>query len=110
MWGQAFSVLGTVMNDRSIYVSREFLSDHFNVGIVWDYKGKTFAADLPNAVEIKESSQTPVALRLSMTEGQRLIDQLWDCGIRPSEGSGSAGQLAATQKHLEDMRTLVFKP
>lgn len=41
---------------------------------------------------------------------QQLIDELWRCGLRPSEGSGSAGSLAATQKHLEDMRTLVFKP
>lgn len=32
---------------------------------------------------------------------QMLMDDLWRCGIRPSEGSGSAGQLAATQKHLE---------
>ncbi len=39
---------------------------------------------------------------------QSLMDQLWACGLRPSEGSGSAGALAATQRHLEDMRTLVF--
>jgi hypothetical protein len=40
---------------------------------------------------------------------QTLIDELWRCGLRPSEGSGSAGAMAATQKHLEDMRKLVFK-
>ena len=40
---------------------------------------------------------------------QKMMDSLWDCGIRPSEGTGSAGAMAATQKHLEDMRTLVFK-
>lgn len=39
---------------------------------------------------------------------QDLMDQLWQVGFRPSEGSGSAGALAATQKHLEDMRRLVF--
>ncbi len=43
-------------------------------------------------------------------EVQALMDSLWDCGLRPSEGSGSAGAMAATQKHLEDMRTLVFNP
>jgi len=43
-------------------------------------------------------------------EAQALMDSLWTCGLRPSEGSGSAGAMAATQKHLEDMRTLVFKP
>lgn len=42
-------------------------------------------------------------------EAQFLMDGLWTCGLRPSEGSGSAGAMAATQKHLEDMRTLVFK-
>ena len=46
---------------------------------------------------------------LDKTAAQKLIDELWDCGLRPSEGSGSAGCLAATQRHLEDMRTLVFK-
>jgi hypothetical protein len=45
---------------------------------------------------------------LEMAEAQRLMDALWDCGLRPSEGSGSAGSLAATEKHLADMRALAF--
>jgi len=48
-------------------------------------------------------------LRLGIQQAQQLIDELWQCGLRPSEGTGSAGAMAATQKHLEDMRTLVFK-
>lgn len=47
------------------------------------------------------------ALRISGDEGQQLMDELWRCGLRPSEGSGSAGSLAATERHLEDMRALV---
>ncbi len=47
-------------------------------------------------------------MELSLDDAQALIDQLWDCGLRPSEGSGSAGALAATQKHLDDFRRLVF--
>ena len=46
--------------------------------------------------------------KLSPEMAQSLMDDLWDCGLRPSEGAGSAGALAATQKHLEDMRKLVF--
>lgn len=46
---------------------------------------------------------------LEVDEAQKLMDSLWDCGLRPSEGSGSAGALAATQRHLEDMRKLVFE-
>lgn len=49
------------------------------------------------------------AVSLEPQAAQKLIDDLWDCGLRPSEGTGSAGQLAAVQKHLEDFRTIVFK-
>lgn len=40
---------------------------------------------------------------------QTLMDDLWQCGIRPRDNTESPGALTATQKHLEDMRTLVFK-
>lgn len=43
------------------------------------------------------------------TQAQVLMDNLWDCGLRPSEGSGSAGALMAAQLHLEDMRRIVAK-
>ena len=48
-------------------------------------------------------------LRLGIQQAQQLTDELWQCGLRPTEGAGSAGAMAATQRHLEDMRTLVFK-
>lgn len=48
------------------------------------------------------------SISLSIPEAQSLMDQLWDCGLRPTEGTGSAGALAATQKHLDDMRALAF--
>ena len=40
---------------------------------------------------------------------QQLMDDLWQCGLRPTEGAGSAGSLAATKKHLDDMRKIVSK-
>lgn len=46
---------------------------------------------------------------LGMTAAQELMDSLWQCGLRPSEGSGSAGSLAATERHLKDMQTIAFK-
>lgn len=48
-------------------------------------------------------------VRIDRSEAQELMDSLWQCGIRPTEGTGSAGSLAATQKHLEDMRTIAFR-
>ena len=40
---------------------------------------------------------------------QVLMDDLWNCGIRPTEGKGSAGQLVAVQDHLKDMRKIAEK-
>lgn len=43
---------------------------------------------------------------LSQTEAQQLVDELWACGIRPTEGSGSAGQSGAQQAHIDDLRKI----
>jgi hypothetical protein len=52
---------------------------------------------------------TQEPIRLDRIAAQELMDQLWSVGLRPTEGKGSAGSLAATERHLEDMRALVFK-
>lgn len=49
------------------------------------------------------------AMVLKRDDLQSLMDELWSVGVRPSEGTGSAGSLAATERHLKDMRSLVFK-
>ena len=54
------------------------------------------------------SRELPPALRVTPEDAQQFMDELWRVGIRPTEGAGSVGQLAAVSKHLEDMRTLVF--
>lgn len=59
--------------------------------------------DVPDGAVIEPS------FRMDTADAQSLMDELWQCGIRPSSGAGSAGQLAATQAHLEDMRRLVFE-
>jgi hypothetical protein len=41
------------------------------------------------------------------TTAQHLMDELWNLGIRPTEGHGSTGQLAATEKHLDHVSTLL---
>lgn len=45
---------------------------------------------------------------LSNQSAQDLIDELWRCGLRPSEGAGSAGSLAATERHLKDMQAVAM--
>lgn len=46
----------------------------------------------------------PVAMQLSKEEAQQLMDALFNAGVRPTNGAGSVGQLAATQAHLVDMQ------
>lgn len=46
---------------------------------------------------------------LGPNQAQMLMDDLWAAGVRPTEGTGSAGSLKATEKHLEDMRKIAFK-
>jgi hypothetical protein len=59
--------------------------------------------------EVPEGQFTGPTLRLSRYEAQRLMDQLWACGLRPTESKASVGALDATAKHLEDMRTIAFR-
>lgn len=58
--------------------------------------------------EIPEGQQADPFLKLSPADAQQLLDELWRCGIRPSQEQGSTGQSAAMQKHLDDMRTIAF--
>lgn len=59
--------------------------------------------------QIELGTFAPPVLEISETTAQALVDALWQCGIRPTDGTGSAGALQATQNHLKDMRDLVFK-
>jgi len=52
--------------------------------------------------------ELPPAIRITPDDAQQFMDELWRVGIRPTEGAGSAGAMAATVRHLEDMRKLVF--
>jgi len=60
-------------------------------------------------VQVDGRTIPPVAMQLRDEQAQDLIDKLWQAGYRPTEGKGSAGALAATERHLEDMRRLVFE-
>lgn len=46
---------------------------------------------------------------LEPEQAQELFNGLWQLGYRPKDGTGNSGHVAAIERHLEDMRTLVFK-
>jgi len=59
--------------------------------------------------EAKDYNAVMPTFLLDDTALQVLMDDLWSCGIRPTEGNGNAGQLTATVHHLNDMRRIVEK-
>lgn len=59
--------------------------------------------------EVEPNLMVEPSFRMETEVAQTLMDDLWNCGLRPTEGSGSAGSLRATERHLEDMRKLVFE-
>jgi hypothetical protein len=48
-------------------------------------------------------------MTLHHEEAEQIFQQLWDLGFRPSNGEGSAGQLAATERHLSEMSAIANK-
>lgn len=95
-----------------IFVSRDRIwGDRFALRIGQQANNDQWAIAQPVqfAVPEHECVETVPALSLSRDDAQALMDELFATGIRPSEGSGSTGQLAAVQAHLKDMQKLVFE-
>ena len=89
---------------------REVWSNRISLRYGFQTVGDGWTAMQPGVMAKQDRNQVvPAFLEVENDEAQQLMDTLWECGLRPTEGSGSAGSLAATQRHLEDMRTLVFK-
>jgi hypothetical protein len=64
-----------------------------------------------NKLEMKQCHEHEVIssfLTIDKSEAQILMDDLWSAGVRPTEGTGSAGSLKATQNHLEDLKKILF--
>ena len=57
----------------------------------------------------EEGNAYPPVMYIDYTVAQQLMDSLWDCGVRPTEGAGSAGAMKAVQEHLQDMRKIASK-
>jgi hypothetical protein len=76
---------------------------------VYERRGRFHRAE-GELVEIPDMcAEVKPTMRLMPEEAQALMDGLWDAGLRPVGGAGSAGQLDAVKYHLEDMRRLVFR-
>ena len=86
-------------------------SDTINLFMAQRFESGRLAFPQPLTLTIIEPSQAipeehPL-VSFDPTEAQHLMDELWYLGIRPTEGHGSTGQLAATEKHLDHVTHLL---
>ena len=71
-----------------------------------DAQGRMRTSTITTTVHEEECVVVEPTMRLTQKQAQKLMDSMWQSGLRPSDGTGSAGQLAATEKHLDDMRDI----
>lgn len=98
------------MDVTKVMARRSDWKERVEIVLAWKGDGRTAVA-LPiqfSLIGPSEPIQEPT-VELDFHAAQQLIDALWDCGLRPTEGTGSAGALAATERHLKDMQTIAFR-
>jgi len=97
---QVFAQLGPYHSHIDLHMR---VVDDFIPGAVHVVQPMTLKKVEGEDVEVHEP-----ALRMHKKAAQLLMDELWRCGLRPSEGTGSAGSLQATERHLHDMQRIAF--
>lgn len=96
-----------VVKDQEILVQRQ----PFGFGYEFLFRASHIVNNAPlvGRIVYEHLSDPPGARPSTVMEmrpdvTQRLIDELWRSGLRPSDEIGYPGELAATNRHLKDMR------
>lgn len=70
--------------------------------------GDTKAATIKWETIAPNAEMRPL-LMINHTHAQVLMDDLWNAGIRPTDGAGTAGAMRAAERHIADLRQIAFK-
>jgi len=84
-----------------------FGRDYIKLFAYQKQRNQRFVANKLELREVSEGMMLESFLEIDNHQAQQLMDDLWDCGLRPSEGSGSAGAMKAVERHLDDMRSII---
>jgi len=93
-------------NIRVHVEKRSVLGDDLYLYFYIKDRDRTLSAEI-TFDEISESTSTPESITIPPEAAQELVDKLWQCGVRPTEGTGSAGALLATQNHVKSLQNIV---
>lgn len=97
----------------NIHIQRSDYRGGFEFFIESEQQGNCFLAHpiIMTKVEQLDTYQQPT-FTVNRKEAdqffQKLIDTLWSMGIRPTGAKATDEQIAAINRHLQDMRRLVF--
>ena len=74
------------------------------IGVIKNGDGTAHMTDITfkrneEAVWLPDTSM----FRLDDEQAQALMDDLWSCGVRPTDGAGSAGAMAQAQEHIGNL-------
>lgn len=93
-------------------IAREPWNDSFRLflGMHTD-DGKVMIANNMVFTTVEQGSVIPAdaGIQLSGDEASRLADELWEAGVRPKGQAGTAGQIAAMQAHIDDLREILSR-
>lgn len=93
-----------------IWANHSFQLNAVEIAIVQHSKsGRQIAAPITMVSFDDVGQMLDPTMRLSRNEATMLMDELWRCGVRPSErvsGIGDTGTLGAKDAHLNDMRQI----
>lgn len=103
-------MIGRGESKAVVHAQYDFRHDSIDVFMAArsDRSGELWVAQPLVYMQTPEGARSDPTMRLPREDAQALMDQLWNCGIRPAEGAGSAGQMGAVERHLKDMRAIAF--
>lgn len=87
-------------------IERHLWSDEVFIYLRARYDNNRIAYVSNLTMKMSEEGKLPdyEPLRFSIEGAQRLMDELWNCGLRPSEGTGSAGAMRQAEDHLATLK------
>ena len=95
-----------------VYITPLFGFRSCQIYLLYDYPGMNMYSLSPGVwtcqPEVAPQAQDiPPSAKLSEDGLQSMMDQLWNLGIRPSQGVSSQGQDEARVEHIDDLRMVI---
>lgn len=98
-----------IVKDSNIYVTKA----NWGHGFEFLFIARHIQNDAPlvgriryEHASVSAGEKVEPSLTMRPDYAQRLMDELWRAGLRPSDEIGYPGELAATRLHLTDARTM----